>query len=208
MTDGEINAIDRTIESAEVSGHRVFVVGIGSSPAESRLRRLAAATGGACDFVSPGEAVGPAVLRMFARLRSPRLAGLAIEWPENVTPEWVSPLLPSVFDGDTVNVYALLEKAPAGQVRLLGKHSDSEALREIGRATFLIELEAADTLSRMAASARFHSAGNTASTGQPIDAVRLAVDYRLVTDKTNFLLVHERPEGEKATDMPELQKVD
>jgi len=70
---------------------------------------------------------------MFARLRSPRLAGIAIEWPEGVTPEWVSPLVPSVFDGDTVNVFALLRQAPAGMVRLLGRRSDSEATQEIGR---------------------------------------------------------------------------
>ncbi|MEY2954390.1 MAG: hypothetical protein RLZZ401_2477, partial [Pseudomonadota bacterium] len=51
ITDGEISAIDSTIQSATSSGHRVFVVGIGSSPAEVHLRRIAAATGGACDFV-------------------------------------------------------------------------------------------------------------------------------------------------------------
>ena len=39
------------------------------------------------------------------------------------------------------------------------------------------------------------------------DAAALAVSYQLVTDKTNFLLVHERADGEKAIDMPELQKV-
>lgn len=71
VTDGEIEAIEPLIETARTSGHRVFVVGIGASPAEGHLRRLAAATGGACDFVAPGEAVEPAVLRMFARLRSP-----------------------------------------------------------------------------------------------------------------------------------------
>ena len=120
VTDGEISAIDSTIASAKHSGHRLFIVGIGSSPAETHLRRLAEATGGACDFVAPGEAVEPAVLRMFARLRSPRLADLNIEWPVGVAPEWVSPLLPSVFDGDTVNVFALLGQFPAGQVRLLG----------------------------------------------------------------------------------------
>lgn len=77
VTDGS-GAIDRTIESAKHSGHHLFIVGIGSSPEETHLRRLAEATGGACDFVAPGEAVEPAVLRMFARLRSPRLVGLNI----------------------------------------------------------------------------------------------------------------------------------
>lgn len=199
VTDGEISAIDRIIASAKHSGHRLFIVGIGSSPAEAHLRRLAEATGGACDFVAPGEAVEPAVLRMFARLRSPRLANLHIEWPAGAAPQWVSPLLPSVFDGDTVNVFALLGQAPTGPVRLLGKRAEDDAPLEIGRADFAGEPEAADTLARMAASVRLSSTDT--------DAAALAVSYQLVTDKTNFLLVHERSDGEKAIDMPELQKV-
>ncbi len=208
VTDGEISAIDSTIQSAQDSGHRVFVVGIGSSPAEAHLRRLAEATGGSCDFVAPGEAVEPAVLRMFARLRSPRLSDLRLAWPAGITPEWVSPLLPSVFDGDTVNVFAWLRQAPTGDVRLLGQRSGDEAPQEIGRAVLTGEPEAPDTLSRMAASVRFHSAGGDVWRGKSADAIRLAVDYQLVTDKTNFLLVHERADGEKATDMPVLQPVD
>ena len=34
VTDGEISAIDATIAAAKASAHRLFVVGIGSSPAE------------------------------------------------------------------------------------------------------------------------------------------------------------------------------
>lgn len=207
VTDGEISAIDSTIASAKHSGHRLFIVGIGSSPAETHLRRLAEATGGACDFVAPGEAVEPAVLRMFARLRSPRLTDLNIEWPAGVVPQWVSPLLPSVFDGDTVNVFALLGQAPAGPVRLLGKRAEDEAPQEIGCAAFAGELEAADTLSRMAAAVRLQSPQTEALTATTPNVAELAVAYQLVTDQTNFLLVHERADGEKAIDMPELQKV-
>ena len=201
VTDGEISAIDSTIASAQDSGHRVFIVGIGSCPAETHVRRLAEATGGACDFVAPGEAVEPAVLRMFARLRSPRLAHLHIDWPAGTVPHWVSPLRPSVFDGDTVNVYAVLAQAPAGPVRLLGQRAEDDAPQEIGCAAFVGEIEAADTLARVAASARLRTP--TIHT----KAVTLAVAYQLVTDRTNFLLVHERAEGEQATDMPTLQTV-
>jgi Uncharacterized protein containing a von Willebrand factor type A (vWA) domain len=207
VTDGEISAIDSTIASAKDSGHRLFIVGIGSSPAESHLRRLAEATGGACDFVAPGEAVEPAVLRMFARLRSPRLADLNIEWPAGAVPQWVSPLLPSVFDGDTVNVFALLGQAPAGPVRLLGKRAEDDAPQEIGCAVLADELEAADTLPRMVAAARLRSTDTVAVNAPTSDAAALAVAYQLVTDQTNFLLMHERADGEKAIDMPELQKV-
>ena len=172
VTDGEISAIDSTIAAAKASGHRLFVVGIGCSPAETHLHRLAEATGGACDFVAPGEAVEPAVLRMFARLRSPRLADLSIVWPAGTTPQWVSPLLPSVFDGDTVNVFALLRQVPDGPVRLLGRLSKESTAQEIGCAAFVGELETADTLPRMAASVRFHSAGSDGVIGATSDTTQ------------------------------------
>ena len=216
VTDGEISAIDRTIAAAKASGHRVFVVGIGSSPAETHLRRLAEATAGACDFVAPGEAVEPAVLRMFARLRSPRLAALRLQWPEGVQPAWASPLLPSVFDGDTVNVLALLRQPATGAVRLLGQRTPGAALEEIGRVELPTALDTAahtaDTLPRMVAGARLEGVERLRN-GDPITATvtinpaQLAVDYQLVSRHTNFLLVHERAEGERATDMPELHTV-
>ena len=207
VTDGEISAIDSTIASAKDSGHRLFIVGIGSSPAEAHLRRLAEATGGACDFVAPGEAVEPAVLRMFARLRTPRLADLNIQWPAGTVPQWVSPLLPSVFDGDTVNVFAVLKQVPAGQLRLLGMVGEGEAPLEISRVTLAGELESANTLPRMAAAMRLRSTDTHTWLATMPDAAALAVAYQLVTEHTNFLLVHERADGEKAIDMPALQKV-
>lgn len=208
VTDGEISAIDSTIESARVSGHRLFVVGIGSSPAESHLRRLAEDTGGACDFVAPGEAVEPAVLRMFARLRSPRLTDLRVEWAAGAKPEWVSPLYASVFDGDTVNVFALMRHVPVGEVRLLGSRSPEGAPEVIGHAWLSASVESADTLSRLAASIRLQSAESDWLVGIAPEAKQLAVAYQLVTDETNFLLVHQRAEENKPADMPELHKVD
>jgi vacuolar-type H+-ATPase subunit F/Vma7 len=62
VTDGEIEGIDEVIEVAMNSKHRIFVVAIGSSPAEGQLRRLATETGGYCDFVAPGETVEPAIM--------------------------------------------------------------------------------------------------------------------------------------------------
>jgi len=177
ITDGEISAIDSTIESAKKSGHRLFVVGIGSSPAESHLRRLAEATGGACDFVAPGETVEPAIIRMFARLRSPQLTEVSVLWPEGVKPQWVSPMPPSIFDGDTVNVFGFFASAPQGKVRLLGKWGVDAAPQEFACAHIKGELLDAPTLSRMAAAIRFQSADVNS------DVTPLAVAYQLVTGK-------------------------
>lgn len=207
VTDGGIGAIDATIESAKASGHRVFVVGIGSSPAETHLRRLAEETGGACDFVAPGEAVEPAVLRMFSRLRSPRLDRVSVVWPGEERPEWTTTLPSAVFDGDTVNVFALLPKPLAGAVRLLGMRAGGAEPEVIGVAEFSASVETAATLSRVAAQVRVNALRRRIGIEFAQEAIRLSVAYQLVTDQTNFLLVHERAEGEKAADMPELHKV-
>lgn len=202
ITDGEIEAIDRTIESAQQSAHRLFIVGIGSSPAEAHLRRLADATGGACDFVAPGEDVEPAVLRMFARLRSPRLADLRLLWPAGVSPRWVSNLPTSVFDGDTVRVFALLPEAAEGEVRLVGKSAATAPEQDIASICLTREVGEGDALARMAAAAHLRQPGTPTKSG-----LRLALDYQLVTPLTNFLLVHERADGERAGDMPELHAI-
>ena len=195
VTDGEISAIDSTIESARASGHRVFVVGIGSSPAESHLRRLAEATGGACDFVAPGEAVEPAVLRMFARLRSPRLVNLNLKWPEGMAPLWVSPLPLRCLMATRLPSLRCLTRFRAGKLRLVGRLLEDGAEQEIGCAASSGELDISDTLARMAASARVRSiAGEGAIESaqapgmhEAVDPTELAVAYRLVTENTNFL---------------------
>lgn len=205
ITDGQIHAIDRTVAKARALGHRVFVVGIGSAPAEGVLRRLADETGGACDFVAPGEAVEPAVLRMFARLRSQRMASLELAWPAGAKPLWMSALPGSVFDGDAVTVWARFAQVPDGTVRLIGRRTHAPVPESLGEAC-LTAAEHDATLSRMAVAAQIETllAGEGAHSRQ---ALELAVAYQLVSPLTHFLLVETRAEGDKPADMPDLVKV-
>jgi len=205
ITDGQIHAIDRTVAKARALGHRVFVVGIGSAPAESVLRRLADETGGACDFVAPGEAVEPAVLRMFARLRSQRMAFLELAWPAGAKPLWMSALPGSVFDGDAVTVWARFAQVPDGTVRLIGTRPHAGAPESLCEAS-LTAAEHDATLSRMAVAAQIESL-LAAEGAQSHQAMELAVAYQLVSPLTHFLLVETRGEAGKPADMPDLVKV-
>jgi Ca-activated chloride channel family protein len=111
ITDGDVWAIQPIVEAARTSGHRVFAVGVGSAPAESLLRELAEATGGACELVAPDEAIEAAVVRMFARLRVPRASQLAIDW--GAEPAWSTRMPAGLFDGDTIHVFAGFDTVPA-----------------------------------------------------------------------------------------------
>ena len=232
ITDGEISAVQDVITAAKASKHRVFVVGIGSSPSEGLIRELAEQTGGACDFVAPGEDVDPAILRMFSRLRAPLVRNLSVSWPEGCKPSWTSALGNAVFDGDTLHVFASVSALPAGEARLLGtvcQPGKSNTIVDsaipsgetlLGTAVFhplnlgnnsvnTVAVHSTvdsshsfgNSLSRLAASARLQE------TTDKKMKVHLALDYQLVSPLTNFLMEHVRADGEKATDMPILQKV-
>ncbi len=217
ITDGDIHAIDAVIESAQQSGHRFFVVGIGSGVAEGLLRRLAEETGGSCEFVAPGEPahqVESAILRLYHRMRSPLVRDARIEWPEGCPVHAASDLPLSVFDGDDITVFALLhaEQAQAltQPVRLYGRLQDVEGEVLLAELTPAFMADEANTLARLAAHQRYWQLRRGAE-GIPAVLTKqlpaLAQKYQLVTDDTALLLVKQRAGADQATDMPERQQV-
>jgi Ca-activated chloride channel family protein len=204
ITDGEISDIETVIDTAQQSGHRIFIVGIGSAPAESHLRRIALATGGACEFVAPGEGVEKSILRMFVRLRSPRLKDVKLVWPDDCEPVWVANIDKNLFDRGNVHVFALLPQKSEGVLRIEVQHEDAE-MSELAALVSLDGSLVDDTsLSRVVANERIQIL-------EPVfDHVRaqeLAVDYQLITSQTNFILVHRRAEEKKSNEMPTLKQV-
>jgi Ca-activated chloride channel family protein len=222
VTDGEIHGIDEVIKVASGSRHRVFVVGIGASAAEVHLRRLAAATGGICDFVAPGEAVEPAVLRMFSRLRAPQAKKVRVEWPAGLTVRWAQPVQDYAFENDafsmcafvTLSAKALKESQDLGSIKLWGQLQQGGPEVLMGEAALKLTESTTNTVARMTAFTQYNqldreSESESESEGEALaipssltTAQDLAVQYRLVTRQTNFILVHERVAAEQAQEMP------
>ena len=212
ITDGAIEGIDEVIAVAIQSGHRIFVVAIGASPAEAHMRRLAAATAGACDFVAPGEDVEPAVLRMASRMRCSRAMQMRVEWPQSMGLRWVQALPAYAFSGDALNVAAFAETAgaqTAGVVRLWGCIDGAPGEQLLAQAELAVVESSANTLARVVACACHAQplTQDSAKQDHALTALELALRYQLVTDETNFVLVHERTAAEKALEMPLLHKV-
>jgi Ca-activated chloride channel family protein len=180
ITDGEVWDTKRMIASAQRSGHRVFVIGVGTSPAEAVLRHLAEATGGACEFATPGEALEAAAERMLQRMRQSVWTGLRVDWGMAEAPQWELPVQQRAFGGDTLLALGGFaaaggpeategaESAPAtgrlessrgpvalegpGDVRLLARGADGQEV-EIGRVS-TVAAAAGDDLARIAAARR------------------------------------------------------
>lgn len=198
VTDGEIWQAEEVIAAARASGHRMFVIGVGSSPSEHVLRSLAEATGGACEFATPGEALEAAARRMLVRIRQQPWRDVRIDW--GVEPAWQTTLPSSAFGGDTVIAFAgNAGRAVATKVRLLatdGRGATVEIAR--GEAGAVCP---GDSLPRIAASRRMAAADEPA-------ALRLAMNYQLLSKQTHCILVHERAEEDKEMVEAELHRVD
>jgi len=262
ITDGEIWQAKEMIAAACSSGHRVFAIGVGSSPAEGVLRALAEATGGACEFATPGEALEAAAQRMLHRIRQPLLKNVRIDWGSTTrwisgptfslvgmgsspaegtggaselattrvaqalaheaavirmmhrahqrlqtnvridrssTTSWISGPTSGLFGGDTVIAFAGFSHHPQpNAVRLLADDAQGKTV-ELARS----EAEApcpGDSLARISASRRMTQADSTG-------ALTLALQYQLMSEQTNCILVHQRAETDKATEQAELHRV-
>ena len=198
LTDGEVWNTDALVEAARRSDHRVFVIGVGSAPAEGTLRRLAEASGGACEFATPGEALEAAALRMLRRMRHHPWRDLRIDWGR--APLWQAPLPESVCAGDTLLALAGFEgaaapaaEADAAPTVLYGNDGEapSQAGAEPPTATrFVARLVPVgsvpgDALPRLAAQRRLRAL-------PPHRARELALHYRLLTEHTAAVLVRRR----------------
>jgi Ca-activated chloride channel homolog len=195
ITDGEVWEIETTVQAARASGHRLFVVGVSSSPAESLLRELAEQSGGACELVTPNEDIAGAITRMVRRLRAARDIELRLDWGQ---PElWQSPLPRQVFDGETLHVWARLEQplqaAPTLHWSTAGTTGQDESDQ--------VQTDASGTTARLCGARQADSLTSAE------DKLALALRYQLVTRQTSLFLVHQRAEGEKAEGLPALEPI-
>jgi Ca-activated chloride channel family protein len=197
ITDGEIWQADEIVAAARTNGHRVFAIGVGSAPAEGVLRSLAEATGGACEFATPGEALEAAALRMLSRIRQPQLNHARVDWGKS--PVWTCGPTLGLFGGDTVIALAGFSETIDGvAVRLLADDAQGKTV-ELARGEADAPC-AGDTLPRVAAARRL-----SASTES--DALAMAVQYQLMSKQTNCILVHQRAAADKTTEQAELRRV-
>jgi len=192
VTDGEIWAIDQALAAVASAGHRLFVVAVGAAPNEALARRVAEVTGGACEFVTPGEDMEQAILRMARRVCEPAYRLGDVRWP--IAPRWIAPQPAAVFSGDTVHLQAGFREQPWGVLIATVTNADGETATMQSLAVSSI-VRNGDTLARLAAARRLGALDDE-------EAAALAERYQLASRWTAFVVVDEREA--KATQLPTL----
>ena len=195
ITDGEVWELDALLAGLADAGHRLFVIAVGAAPVEELGRKVASATGGACEFVTPGEDMRGAVARQLGRMGTPPATVTGVDWSE--TPDWSVDVGQFVFPGDTVHVFASFREPPRKTLRVT--IGDATAVASVC-CTWPATIAEGDTLARVAAARRLSGLDTEA-------AADLAEKYSLVTAQTSCVVVLVRPEGEKTQGLPALRTV-
>ncbi len=199
ITDGEVWAED-LVQRVQQAGQRIFVVGVGCSPAEGILTSLATSTGGAIEFVTPGEDMAARIFAHYQRMNQPRATGMRVEWPGEVLEEH----LPAViYSGDSVLAMARLADLKGDAVSLVLDGEDGECWRGSIKLISCKE-ESPSVASRIRVDQLIKRSGSSRSEEE---LKQLALSYQLASPYTAHIVVDPRSEGEKSSGMPELRKV-
>lgn len=197
LTDGQIADVAALIEQARVGRHRIFVVAIGVAPAGNLLQRLAEETGGACEFVSLRDDVRAAIVRTFHRMRQPPVQQLALDWQAESS--WQLAPRKVLFAQETTHALASFAGVLPEVARLAWQRAGQPGELTLALGSQMPQL-AGDTLARVAASMRLSGLDTE-------QQLAMALAYRLLTDGTRLVLVHERAEGEQASTPAALHQV-
>lgn len=195
ITDGDVWDINGIIKAAKSSGHRIFVVGVGSAPGESLLKDMAEQTGGACEFVTHNENMAKAIIRMFHRMRGPTAQSVEIDW--GFKPFWQSALPTFIYDGETIHCYAIAANKPRNVPAL------SWAIQKEVHSVQAEQLEFTSDLDIL----RLGKSRQLQETEPPTERLKIAFEHQLLSENTSFFLVYVRDGKDKLVGLPTLQQI-
>ena len=213
LTDGEVTNTDAVIALAtqHAARARVFTFGIGMGASHHLVRGLARAGGGSAEFIHPGERIERKVVRQFARLLSPALTDVRVEWGALAATQAPS-VVPAVFTSGRLLVYGLdavtstgsssiasslivrlSATAPSGPVHFdvpvdFSRAVEGRTVSTLAARARIRELEESPDWA-MARGSRQHDR-KAASVTREI--VALSVRYGLISRETSFVAVERR----------------
>lgn len=200
LTDGLIGNEPQVLKAVKqrLGDARIFPLGVGSSVNRFLLERMATVGRGVVSYIrhdAPDYRIEEEVERFVARVRSPILTDLEIEWGGLPVRDTAPSRLPDCYAGRPVLILGRYDGPGERTVVVRGRRGRQVYRREI-RVTLPESSRSHSALPKLWARSRIaelmldHYAGER----EDIDAevLALAVEHRLLTDRTAFVAVDER----------------
>lgn len=227
LTDGQVSNEDEVIELARSHARttRFFTFGLGAGASDHLVRGVARAGNGASEMIAPGERIERKVLRHVKRMAHPSTGDVRLEW-SGIDVAGASPAaLPPLYPDDVLTVIAKVSGGGAGEVRLTATAGDQQidlscpvpateteddVVPILWARRRIRELEeGAGSRARRGSQQKGRARARDERTRQEIDAEleTLGCRYGLLSRVTSYVVVDERPEGERATEAAELRRI-
>ncbi|HKO63083.1 MAG TPA: VIT domain-containing protein [Pyrinomonadaceae bacterium] len=200
MTDGYVgNDMEIISEIQKHPNARVFAFGIGSSVNRFLLEKMAENGRGEVEFVALTDDGSAAARRFHERVRNPLLTDISVEWNGLAVSDVYPQRIPDLFSAKPVVLTGRYTAAGRGVLRLKGKMSGREFVREIP-VDFPESMAQHDVLAPLWARSRIDNlmsqdfAGAQQGTMKPElkeTIINLGLEYRLMTQFTSFVAVEE-----------------
>ncbi len=207
LTDGEVSNEDEVIGLA--AGHRkdatIFCFGIGAGSSEFLVRGVARASGGAAEFVYPGETIEEKVLRHFARISAPEV-DLTLGFEGLEVADTVPELLPALAPGDSATFLARVVGGTEGSAVLHGTVAGKPVRFETRIDERPGDPRADQLLPLLWARGRIRELEEGEGTMEE-ELIRLGTRFGLMSSATSYVAVEERAEDEKSTERAELRRI-
>ncbi len=199
MTDGYVGNDMQIID--EVQKHpnaRVFSFGIGSSVNRYLLDNMARYGRGEVEYVALNDDGSAAARRFHERVRNPLLTDISIDWNGMAVTDTYPKTIPDLFGAKPVIVNGRYTGNGKGTIRLKGKMSGRDFVREIPvdfsspqshdvLATLWARTRVDDLMSQDLSGAQ----QGTMKDDVKQNIIQLGLDYRLMTQFTSFVAVEE-----------------
>ena len=195
LTDGQVGNEDELFRliRAKLGDSRLFTVGIGSAPNSHFMTKAAEIGRGTFTYIGKVEEVREKMSGLFAKLESPVLKGVKIDWPEGAAAEAWPARIPDLYAGEPVMVSAALDKA-VGAARVSGLRGDAPWRQDLlldqpAQGSGIGVLWARDKIGALMDAAREGASAEETRA----KVIELALTHHLVTKYTSLIAIDRAP---------------
>ncbi|MFY0526144.1 VIT domain-containing protein [Archangium gephyra] len=212
LTDGQVgneSEILNAVMGARKTA-RIYSFGIGTNVSDVLLKDLARQTGGAVEFIHPGERIDDKVVAQFSRALAPRVTGVEVRFEGVEASELAPAEPPQLVDGTPWSLFGRYTTPGSGKLVLKGK-SGAETFSLSIPVSFPAQSDR-PAVEKLWAAERIRAWQDAALVGRRAQSlkeriVQLALAHGIVTPYTSFVVVEERTGERRASGQPETRVV-